>query len=117
VLSQGVGVVYDGVTFVDDAGFPSLHGPSSPSRIGCNSMLNVRRELRVSEYQGNRIKEIGIAQRGSYTSTGFSPASHLSRLGEILSRLPEHLRYVMPLDEGKIKPSEVEDAVQLLLRY
>ena len=75
MLSRGVGVVYDGVTVVDDAGFPSLHGLMSPLGICCNTRLSVRRELGVSEYSGNRVKRIGVAQRGSYASIRFSSAS------------------------------------------
>ena len=54
------GVVCEGVTVVNDEGFPTLHKPSSTFGKGSVSSTRVRREIGVLEHPGHRAEEIDV---------------------------------------------------------
>jgi len=111
-------VVCLGVTVVGQDGFPSRHEPAvwnpvmRSSNVGVCIMVT---EQEAEVLQGTRGKDTP-SQPASYTDI-YSPASQLDQWQEILSRLPEHLRCVLPPEKGNsandLTLSQLEDAVKL----
>ena len=109
-------VVCEGVTVVNDEGFPTLHDHGSVPESCSNRYTESGSCVGAPEGSGAHAAEL-IALLIPDSHHDVDHVSQFASVGEILNLLPEHVRCVMPSSEESLSLSETKEAVELLLRY
>ena len=94
------GVVCEGVTVVNDAGFPTLHDHGSARELSVNRSRKDEGEVMAPEGPGPNAEDVSVPLKPNSHLDASRDADQLDELGEILNSLPEHARCVMPSVES-----------------
>ena len=93
---------------------PTVHPGMCDSNVGVCTLMTAQ-VAELTQGTESDAKSLAVSNANVY-----SPASQLHLRKEIISRLPEHMRCVLPPEgdnKNKLSLTQLEDAVKLLLKY